>query len=236
MVDKNKQLIWKFIRGDLTTDYFEKWAYENKELEEIVDEEFYLEIVSTNYQSKPQVFELKQKLEVKLRQTNNLTCQCITLADTAIIDMGSEQDERVFATLEEIKSFGEPLWWLVLYNCKNCQQYWLVAQEERQNDIYCFKRLTSDEGTQIIDNNNWPKYFRTYEELLILGRDSGHSVRFADPLNSSPLIDIATDLARNRPGISTGEIESLLNLDPELAVEICKRAVSREGVNISFPA
>jgi hypothetical protein len=170
-----------------------------------------------------------------MERKSDMSCECTTLTDTVIIGMGSEQDEKVFATLKEVRGFGEPLWWLSLYNCKICQQYWLVAQEERQNDIYCFKRLTNDEAQKITKDNKWPEYFRTYEELLILGRNTGHSVRFADPLNSSPLIDIAIDLARNRPGISTGEIESLLNLDPKLAVEICKRAVSREEVNISFP-
>ena len=235
MLKKYRQIIWEFIRGDLATDEFEKWLYKAKELEELVGGEFYLEIVSTDYQSKSQIYELKQNLREKLHLSDDLRCQCITLANTAITDMGSDRDKAVFATFKTIRNFGEPLWWLSLYNCTICRQFWLVAHEENQNDINCLKRLTNDEGTQIAESNKWPKHFRTYEELLIIGRDNGCSVTFVDPLNDSSLIYTAINLAKERPGISVAAIASLLSLDHELAVEVCKRAVSEEKVNISFP-
>lgn len=235
MFNKYKQTIWKFIRGDLATDEFERWVYENKDMEEIMGGEFYLEIISADYQSKSPVYELKQKLEEYIRQSAPLSCQCITLADTAWSHMGSERAKAVFATLKRARNFGDPLWWLHLDQCKSCRQYWLVAQEERQNDIFCFKRLASEEGLQIRKTNIWPEHFKTYEELLVLGRDNGCRVSFIDPLNDSSLIHTTLDLARNRPGISVSEIASLLNIDHDLAVEVCKRAISKEEVNISFP-
>jgi hypothetical protein len=70
MMDNNKQTIWKFIRGDLATNDFESWAYKNKELEEVMGGEIFLEKVSTDYQSKSKTNELKQKHEKKIRKWN----------------------------------------------------------------------------------------------------------------------------------------------------------------------
>jgi len=55
-----------------------------------------------------------------------------------------------------------PFWWLVLYGCRSCGQGWLVAQEERHNDIFCMRRLdeaypassiTTCGRTSLIDTN-----------------------------------------------------------------------------------
>lgn len=57
--------------------------------------------------------------------------------------MGSDKsvDEMFFSRVKEIKEFGEPCWWLSIYSCSACEQKWLVAQEERMNDIYILKRI-----------------------------------------------------------------------------------------------
>ena len=225
------QNIWMFVRGDLDAKSFEAWVYQFNELESILSEEFYLEIISTDYKSASKIYELRQKLEEWLRKSNDLACQCVSLANIDITHMGSEREDEVFKTLQEIKAHGEPLWWLALHRCSVCMQNWLTAQETRQNDVHCFKRLTNNESDKITKENSWPEYFRTYEELLKLGKENGCSVHFIDPLNSSPVYT-AIDLAKERPGISVSEIASLLDVSHELAIEICKKAIFEEQVDI----
>lgn len=147
--------------------------------------------------------------------------------------MGSEREKKVFQTLNEVKAHGQPFWWLALYKCKACEQNWLVAQETRQNDVHGFKRISPNEAKEIETSNEWPEYFKTYEELLLIGKNHGRSVRFVDPMNSSMIYTIA-DLGKERPGISVTEITALLSVDKELAVNMCKKAVQIEGVQIKF--
>ena len=78
------------------------------------------------------------------------------------------------------RSRGEPWWWLWCGECSRCGQWWLVGQEERQNDVYCLRRLDADEVNELLQNNVWPSDFDRYESLLRLGRDAGVMFRFAD--------------------------------------------------------
>lgn len=219
MDNQNQQIMWQFIRGDLPIQEFEKWLYASNDFENAAGKEFYLEVISTNFKANPEVHLLKQKLEAFMRQKLPLDCECVALPDLAVTDMGSEQEERVWETLEEVKRYGESRWWLGLYQCKKCGQYWLVAQEGRQNDIHCFKRLNSAEAEKIIQNNEWPKCFETIEELFAIGKDNSRSVRFIEPLDSS-LVYSVEDLLKTRPNISVAEIASLLNIDESLAAQI----------------
>jgi len=231
-MNETLETLWKFVRGDLSTADFESWIYVDKNLEGIIGNEVYLELISINYKSSAKAYEARQTIKESLSKFPK-SCGCITLADADITDMGSEKEEAVFETLNEIKSHGEPYWWLALYQCKACEQNWLTAQETRQNDIHCFKRLTIEDAKKIKDFNDWPKHFKTYEELLLIGKEHGCSVRFIDPLNSSMVYTIS-DLANERPGISVSEIAALLSIDPELAQNLCKKAEKQEGAQIKF--
>ena len=64
---------------------------------------------------------------------------CVQLSDVAVVGMGDES-KKVFLTLNEIRWRGNPYWWLSVYQCRACQQSWLVAQEERHNDVFCLYR------------------------------------------------------------------------------------------------
>lgn len=231
MTEKITNKIWEFVRGDLGAGDFEKWVYKNNELEDILSKELYLEIISVNYKSKSEVSDLKQKLEGILHESNKVTCQCISLPNTNVTQMGSERDDEVFKTFQQIKVYGEPLSWLYLYECNVCTQQWLMAQDNSQNDINCLKRLTKSEADKIITEDNWPEYFKSYEELLILGKEAGISV--SSPGDSS-LVHTVVELAKNRPGISVSEIMDLLNVDHELGMEICKKAMSEEKITIQM--
>src|SRR5262249_8900980 len=80
----------------------------------------------------------------------SLPCKCVTLANVAVVEMGSPGDE--LATIDERRSRGEPWWWLRCGECSRCTQWWLVAQEERQNDVFCLRRLDADEVNDLLQN------------------------------------------------------------------------------------
>jgi hypothetical protein len=225
MDNQNQQIVWQFIRGDLPVQEFEKWLYANNDFENTVGQEFYLELISANFKANPDVYLLKQKLGEFMRQKVPLSCECVALPNLAVTDMGSEQEEHIWETLEEAKVYGEARWWLALYKCKKCGQYWLVAQESCHNDIHCLKRLETIEAETIIQNDEWPKSFETLEELLTIGRDNNRSVLFIDPSDSS-LAYCAEDLLKTRPDISVSEIASLLNIDKSLAAQIYNKVSS----------
>lgn len=209
--NSDQQILWEFIRDDLPSAEFEQWLYNNKNLENAVSNEFYLELISTDFNSRSELYLLKKKLEDLLRQKQALDCECIALADNTVIDEGSERWERAFVPLKEIKKYGEPRWWISLYQCSKCSQYWLVAQESSINDIDLLKRIDTSIASNIIQKNEWPEYFKI-EELLIIGKNNNRSVRFLDPFSFS-LVKTVQDLKKERPDISFKEIASLLNID-----------------------
>jgi hypothetical protein len=151
------------------------------------------------------------------------TCECGRLADPAVIGMGHH--EEVFRTLDQIHHRGSPWWWLLSFRCRACGQDWLVASEERQNDVYILRRLDRPTAERIILENVWPSDFDRYETLLAIGRAAGHSVRFFD-VADSPLLHTIADLAKERPGIRVSELASLLNLDQAVAADLARQVVA----------
>ena len=148
-----------------------------------------------------------------------------------VVGMGEEED--IFEPWEQIAVRGEPYWWLLAYRCRQCDTNWLVAQEERQNDVFCLRRLTLSEAAILNKQGKWPTYFDRYETLLQLGRDAGHSVRFLDPLSSSMRYTVE-DLAKHRPGIRVSELVALLNVDQETAEALARIAINEARVKIDF--
>lgn len=225
--------IWKFIRGDMLASDFEKWVYADPTLENLFGKLLHLEIISANFSSKDMVFQLKTTLKEFATSLTNPSCMCLQLSNIAVIDMGDESEE-VFATLDKIRKRGKPYWWLSVYKCYECQQSWLVAQEERQNDVLCLYRLDAITAEDIINNNRWIPIFDHYEDLLRIGLEAGKSVRFFEPLNSRSLRSTMSDLAKDKPGMSIFEIAKLLNLDLDLAEEIARKVIQEDGVSITF--
>ena len=222
MNDADLETLWKFVRGDLPASEFEKWLYASSDFEKDAGNEFYLEIISTNFNAKPEVYVLKQRLNTFMRRKFPLDCECMALSNDAVTDMGSKQEERIWETLELVKKYGESRWWLGLCQCNKCEQYWLMAQESRQNDIHCFKRLKKIEIEKIIQDNVWPKSFETLEELFAIGRDKKCSVRFVEKF-SPALISSVKDLQEARHDITISEIASLLNIDEIHVAQICDK-------------
>lgn len=193
----------------------------------------YLAAISTDYRSAEAVDLLRDELRTFARAASPFACRCIELPDVAIVNMGEEGDV-VLHTIDEIKWRREPYWWLSVRRCRACDQWWLVAQEERHNDVFCLRRLDPEQGTSIVDDDVWPSDFDTYEALLEIGVKAGCSVRFVDPLGSSSLSSTVEDLARTRPGIRVSEIARLLNLGTDLAATLAKRVVREKRLSIEI--
>jgi len=157
-------------------------------------------------------------------------CRCSELPETGVIDMCDTAS--TFDHFDRIKERGDPFWWLYAARCASCKTEWLVAQEERQNDVILVRRLTQGELSRILQEDRWPPDFDQYETLLRLGRAAGHTVRWADPVNGSSLEWTIADLARQRPGISVAELAELLDLDEDITSTIADRAVIKHGVSI----
>jgi hypothetical protein len=159
------------------------------------------------------------------------SCECKRLEDLAIVPMGHHED--VFRTLERVRERGSPWWWLYASKCRECRQIWLVAQEERHNDLFILRRLDQAVSSRLLQDGVWPADFDRYETLLEIGRDAGHSVRFFD-VADSPLLHTIIDLARERPGIRVSELASLLNLEPTVAGYLARQAIESMGVKITL--
>jgi hypothetical protein len=150
-------------------------------------------------------------------------CECGHLNDLAIVPMGHH--DEVFRTLQMVRKRGTPRWWLYASTCSACGQTWMVAQEERHNDLFILRRLDPATTERLVRDGVWPPDFDRYETLLEIGRQAGRSVQFAD-VADSPLLHTIADLAKERPGIRVSELASLLNLDPTIATELARQVVS----------
>ncbi len=220
MKQSDLETLWKFVRGDLTAPEFESWLYAHEGLENTLGSALHLELIAANYQNHEDVFNVQETLRTSLRPP--LKCECLLLPDLAVIPMGCDGlDKRFFATVQGIRSYGRNLWWLHLSHCKVCGQNWLIAQEERIYDDYMIKRLTEEEANQIVNTDKWPDDFLTYENVLKVGQTLSKACRFFDPMSYS-LIDTVKDLRRERPGIKTPEMATLLGITAEHVNELIK--------------
>jgi hypothetical protein len=231
-IDSRIESIWRFIRGDMKVQDFEQWVYSENNLEKMLGKTLYLETISVNYSDEDALRKIKELLSEYARQTSPLQCKCFQLSDMTVVATG-EESKAVFQYMEEVTKRGEPFWWLSLEHCCECNQWWLVASEERHNDVYCLRRLDSQAADEILNKNSWPDCFDRYETLLRLGQHTGISVRFVDPMDSS-LAWTISDLAKERPGIAISEIAKLLNLDMDVAKHLARKAVKNEGININL--
>lgn len=129
---------------------------------------------------------------------------------------GDGQDDRVFATLNNIRDHSTGLWWLYLSKCRACEQEWLFAQDDRIYDNFYLKRLDLAEAYHLLEGGHWPDDFISYERVLRLGRTLSQAWTFLDP-RSPALVATAEDLRKERPDITVEEIAHLLAIEPKAA-------------------
>lgn len=226
------EIIWKFVRGDMSPTEFEQWACSDGALEKQLGELLYLDVISADYSSKDAIYGIKKSLKAFALSASNIGCGCIALADLADIQMGPDID-GVLGTFEERARRGISMWWLSADQCSVCEQWWLVAMESRINDVVFLKRLSFQEGQGILNEHRWPAEFDKFENLLRLGHERGHRWKYTGPLDPAVLWT-AIDLARERPGIRISELAELLHLDNSKMCQLAEQASREEGVVIGF--
>lgn len=231
-MDPRLAAIWRFIRGDAAPTDFERWVYSDPTLEGLLGRDLYLSTISARYSDQDAVSHLRGALEQFARGLGDMPCECIAIPHTAVLSMADPG--RALEHFVELRARGEPYWWLHLSRCSACGGMWLVAQEERQNDVFILRRLEEHQASEVLEQDAWPPDFDRYETLLRLGKAAGHAVRFLDPVGDSSLRWTIRDLARERPGIRLSELADLLNLDAETATILAQEAILRHGAEISL--
>lgn len=96
--------------------------------------------------------------------------------------------------------------------CVVCHQHWLIAQEERLNDVNVMQKIGANAARDVLERDVWPDDLDQYETLLRLGASHGHAARFWEAKSALP---IAIDLLGQRPSITDAEMAALVNLPEE---------------------
>lgn len=173
-------------------------------------------------------------------------CHCPRLRDREVLDLAGPLPpspalgpargwtaDVLTARIETLAERGEPCPWLSAAACGGCGQGWLVAREDRHNEVLCLVRIDDGVLEAIGAEGLWPESLDTYEELLRHGRASGRFVEYEDPLDS-PLGDLIRDLALERPGISVSDLEELLNVDSAVCTTLARRAMTQGDCRIDL--
>lgn len=217
--------LWAFARGDIAAISFEKWFLVQDDLEAHLGEDLHWRLASANYRDRDLVWKLRKSLAGHLSAHER--CKCASIRDLAAVPMGGDGlDERVFATIEKIRTYGDDLWWLHLSKCSECGQHWMIAQEERIFDDYFLRRLPVDVANRISLNAEWPVEFLSYERVLKTGHALGiRPCVFLERLSPSP-VWTAEELRKERPDISVEEIALLLYVTAPEAKQLLAAASS----------
>ena len=107
--------LWQYIRGDMTTEAFENFIYNEPGLEELLGKEQYLEAISANYNDKESLHNVFKKIEVFANTYQDYLCQCHCLRDKETTDMGWKGEG--FSTFEIIKRKSKTKHWLYVSQC-----------------------------------------------------------------------------------------------------------------------
>lgn len=231
----NKSIIdiWKYLRGDIDSNEFESWLYNNyKEIESELSKDIFSELISCNYK-KNEVLKALRHLLVKTFAKYNYECFCHEKRNVDIVPMAAKED-KFFKTVSKVTNRSENIWWVTLYKCSICNQSLLLGQESRINDIYCIKKVNDKEYFEIVQYNKWPNDFDFYSTLLLLGKKFNYVFKYFDPLNSKELYYTIIDIANVQTNIRLSKLYIYFNEDFEIIKEISKRAIENEKVIINL--
>lgn len=211
--------LWKFARGDGKRASFEEWLYNQSELEDFLGEEFYLKLISCNFSNNDEVWTIRQEVAENLDSQRK--CECPKVRDLDFIPMGFDgDDERFFANLKEVLSYGRKKWWLYISRCNRCGTLWMVGQDDSYYDDYFLNRISKDQLNRA-EKGEWPELFLTQERLLAIGRDLSTAPIYVDA-DSPSLKWTIEDLLKERPAITDSEIADILGISAEHAAWLTK--------------
>ena len=231
-MDKKLLTIWQYLRGDITTEVFEDFIYNEPDLAKMLGEELYLEVISTDYREPHQVDNIKKKIASYAELFFEYSCQCHQISNKDIISMGLENE--FFSTFTTIKERDKTHFWLHIDQCIKCQQRWLIADEGIYNDDYYLYRLSDEEYTCIIDENKWPELFNHYEYLSSLSQIIGGAHNDRGP-DRSTIPSIMYELAGKNPEIIVKDLAQLLDIPLNETIEIARELTREKHVSISMP-
>ncbi len=239
--------IWRFVRGDLAAPEFCRRFGEDAGLRDTLGPALTAAVEATASTDEAELWGLRCSLGAWARAQPGPACLCVRFRDLDRFDWGGffdpppsfEQDLEwshldVRASWDVLADHGPPLWWLSHTRCRVCGQDWLVAFEEEQNDVYVVRRMSADEARDRAERGVWPPGLNSYAFLLEFGGANVH-VTFVD-LGDSTLVETATRLARERPGLGLTELAALLDLQPADARRVAAEAIARAGVDIDLRA
>lgn len=155
-----------------------------------------------------------------------MSCVCALQGEWSVVDFGLGAWP---GELQSLLRRGRPQWWLDLRRCPACSQHWLVAQDERLNDVWVMRRVDEMAATRVLDEGRWPEDLDRYEAVIRKGAEWGHAARYGEPLETWPM---AVDLIGQRPTMTDAELATLVNIDPEdaaIVAQHARRAIAARG-------
>jgi hypothetical protein len=165
--EERTEMLWRFVRGDLPHAAFDLWICATPEVERELGPDLFVRAISARYADWDEIDAVKAAIESFLRASGPTRCACLEMRDLHVVMMG--EHGRLLASLDETSRRGGAFWWLSIRRCRACRQWWLVAGEERQNDVFCLRRMSDDEAASALDEGAWPSDFDRYETLINLG-------------------------------------------------------------------
>jgi hypothetical protein len=182
--DELLEHIWAYIRGDLSDREFLSLIKSTDQAETALGTELYLAIWAPDINAHDSFEGLKDELLQFARANSPFGCRCRELADLAKVQWSAppesgEDPMAVMKTLRKLKDRGRPIWWVQAYQCTECHQGWLVA-EDYDADAYYLRRLDAGQVSALVSEARWPTEFETASAMR-LAYDSAREVpvRFA---------------------------------------------------------
>lgn len=152
-LNKDLDIIYKFLRGDIETETFEKWFYASAHLEQLLGENIYTDILQKNFRDKDDLFSLSDALcaEVEKKVVNRCLCRALKDIDKKVVG----HEEWLFTTSFDTRKWRTP--WIRIDQCNDCGDYWLIASDVTYEDESYFQRLSLEDAAKVIDEGDWSK-------------------------------------------------------------------------------
>jgi hypothetical protein len=154
-MSETTDVLWRFVRRDLTAPEFEQWLYQSPELERLLGHERYLELLSADYRDPTVVHATRLHLRSWLLPAKEYACSCVEWQTRQMLPMRAETANLLE---EEFRTRRERTPCLKLVECQQCGQHWYVAVDTIDDD-FSFLRLDTAAAAAIRERDEWPTDF-----------------------------------------------------------------------------
>lgn len=215
-IDDTLAWLCAFIRRDIDVEQFESWLYEHSNLEAVLGDEYYLNLISTDFSQRKNVYTTRRDLANFVRSKIGIKCACLFTADVfSYLDVLYDDWSRF---IEEVHCDKE-MWWLQLGRCSCCGEWWAYITDCTAEFRLYAERVTSVEAACWRNTGVRTLRLDTYEIL--------HYARYfgLDLSNDANEYELLVDTALARPGILASELARLLQLSNSEAVRLSREAM-----------